>query len=244
MIQPTSVWDVGRAATDQPVVQPVVCHVKATLPQLVRVQHPLLLAMIFSYSSVTCRLGYFRSGPRFCSACAIGEYQDVTDLTSCKSCGTIDGFEGSTFGSASIAKTDCFRICPSGSFRAANEEDCALCDYGYYQPLSNAIIVTSRRPCPDGGTTLNKGTASQDFCILMPAPLVRTSISVIIIMNVRSCDNREHIRQTIVDLIVTLIQIQVSAPQLYAAISTSCLSLSAGTTTQGERRDRLIRQQL
>ncbi|GFO02092.1 neurogenic locus notch homolog protein 1, partial [Plakobranchus ocellatus] len=268
---------------------------------------------------VTCPLGYFRSGPRFCSACAVGEYQDVADLTSCKSCGTIDGFEASTFRSASVAETYCFpkcdqglylnmterkcnscpigqfkdavslatlcnpcppglttnqegatspsdcsfSICPSGFFRAANEEDCTQCDYGYYQPLSNSIIVTSCRPCPGGGTTLNKGTALQDLCVpscpggsaynvasencvecpigqyrpaginppwcrLCPsgttttsrgsdsciatpvtqAPLVRTSISVIIVMNVGSCDNREHIRQTIVDLILMLIQSQ------------------------------------
>ncbi|GFS23418.1 signal peptide, CUB and EGF-like domain-containing protein 3 [Elysia marginata] len=268
---------------------------------------------------IQCPIGYYRANSRTCNPCGIGQYQDIPDSTSCKTCGTIQGFEGVTVGQASTKRTDClpkcgkgfklnlaericsncpigeykdqvsldtectpctagrttnregatgadfcsFEICPGGSFRAANQQSCTECDYGFFQPLSNATSVTSCSPCPNGGTTLNKGTASQDLCVLScaagtafnvaedgckdcplrqyrpagvnppwcvycpagtttlttgssscvattatPAPLVRTTVVVTVVVSIGNCDNQEHIRQTIASVLLQLIQNQ------------------------------------
>ncbi|KAK3784027.1 hypothetical protein RRG08_025221 [Elysia crispata] len=266
---------------------------------------------------ITCPLGYFRVNDRTCSPCAVGEYQDEADLTSCKSCGMVGGFQGTTVSIASTQQTDClpecgrgfylnkaervcnkcpigqfkdeanlatqcstcpegrtttqegasrsadcsFQMCLQGSYRPASEQQCTECGYGFYQPFSNATMVISCTPCPNGDTTLSKGAISQDLCVsscsagraysvaqrdcvacpigqyrpaglnppwciycpagstttttgssscvsttVTPAPLVRTSVVVTVVVRIGTCDNREHIRQTIADVVLLLLQ--------------------------------------
>ncbi|RUS91381.1 hypothetical protein EGW08_000898, partial [Elysia chlorotica] len=264
-------------------------------------------------------LGYYRPNTRNCSPCALGQYQDVPNLSSCRSCGTMGGFESTTLNIASTNETDClpkckkgfslnmaqrtcnkcpigkfkddidllapcspcpeglttnregatsstdcsFEICPKGSFRPANEQQCTVCDYGFYQQFSNATIVTSCTPCPGGNTTLVKGAASPDLCVssctagsaysvarracvdcpigqyrraginppwciycsdgttttstgsascvstpVTPAPLAKTSVVVTVVVGIGNCNNRDHIRQTIVNLVLVLMKRQ------------------------------------
>lgn len=59
--------------------------------------------------SAVCPQGTYKNSTGHCLSCPVGQFQNETDQTSCKNCGTVLGYEASTFFEGSENETDCFR---------------------------------------------------------------------------------------------------------------------------------------
>ncbi|KAK3091097.1 hypothetical protein FSP39_017083 [Pinctada imbricata] len=100
-----------------------------------------------------CTAGYYRTSGG-CTACPIGEYQDLSSQTSCKSCGA----DQTTEFNASVSINACFKNCTNGQELLNRTADtCVDCKVGFYKDMSISQFCLK---CPSGITNTATGSSS------------------------------------------------------------------------------------
>ncbi|KAK3090882.1 hypothetical protein FSP39_015452 [Pinctada imbricata] len=126
-----------------------------------------------------CPEGYeLNNNTNKCQACAIGFYKDVNSLDTtvdvdrrwwCQECPTGQ----TTFFEAAESQNDCLDNCGAGQQLSMDtpSQTCEDCDYGWYKPHSSSDVnITAEErwnctQCPDGTTTVIKGSSTVDLCL-------------------------------------------------------------------------------
>ncbi|XP_070536067.1 uncharacterized protein [Ptychodera flava] len=106
----------------------------------------------------SCPVGTFHDKASMdCVRCPKGYYQDEEAQMLCKSCPE----NSTTLGDGIFTATDCYEMCPAGSFSFLGIVPCQQCLLGFYQPEPMQRYCL---PCPKWHTTLKLGATSQDQC--------------------------------------------------------------------------------
>ncbi|BFZ02934.1 hypothetical protein BsWGS_05974 [Bradybaena similaris] len=111
-----------------------------------------------------CPQGNYLNGTNDCVPCPVGQYQNESDQTSCKSCEAVLGYNTSTVSTQMTDESDCLLICSEGFHLNITTRSCVPCSIGTYKSGKN--LDTECQQCEINFTTANENETSAAACIL------------------------------------------------------------------------------